>query len=277
MRSFADSNGDGVGDLKGIIARLDQLNDGNPATTSDLGITGLWLMPIMPSPSYHGYDVTDYRSVRTQYGSLADLRALVAAAHQRGIAVILDVPLNHTSDQDPWFKSSRKPGSKYADWYVWANSPGGSNWFPDGKRYYYAAFGADLPDLNLANPAVTAEVTADAKFWLGEVGVDGFRLDAAKYMIEDGATTENTPETHAWLHDFRVSVEQTDPGALLVGEVWDASPVSASYVPNDLDMTFDFGLSSAYLDAAGTGNGGGLSRVLAKVTSLYPSGGLDPS
>ena len=272
VRSFADGNGDGVGDLKGLLGRLDQLNDGNPATSGDLGVTGLWLMPTFPSPSYHGYDVTDYRSVNPDYGSLADMRALVAAAHQRGMAVILDLPLNHTSNQNPWFVDSRTPGSVHADWYVWASSPQGNGWYEDGKRFYYAAFGPDLPDLNVANPAVTSELTADAKFWLTDVGVDGFRLDAAKYMIEDGPTTQNTPETHQWLATFRQAIQQASPGALTIGEVWDNSKISSSYVPTSLDMTFDFTIASGYVDAAGSGDGSSVGRLLAKITTLYPAG-----
>ena len=274
VRSFADSNGDGTGDLKGMIARLDYLNDGDPNTTTDLGVTGLWLMPTFPSPSYHGYDVTDYRSVNPDYGSVADMRALVAAAHQRGIAVILDIPLNHTSSDDPWFVDSKKVGSKHADWYVWSTQPEGSGWYPDGKRYYYAAFGPDFPDLNVKNAAVTAELTKDARFWLSDVGVDGFRLDAAKYMVEDGPTTQNTPETHAWLHDLRTSLQETSPGALTLGEVWDTSPISSSYVPDALDMTFDFTLASGYVDAASSGDASSLGRLLARITTLYPAGGF---
>ena len=130
-----------------------------------------------------------------------------------------------------------------------------------------------MPDLNLANADVTAEVTHDARFWLADVGVDGFRLDAAKYLIEDGSTTENTPETHAWWRTFRGSIEGTAPGALLLGEVYDTPQNSASYVPDDLDMTFDFALASADVSAAQSGDGGGLGRILAKVTSLYPPSG----
>jgi alpha-amylase len=273
VRSFADSDGDGIGDLSGLTGRLDQLNDGDPATKSDLGVTGLWLMPTFPSPSYHGYDVTDYRSVNPDYGSVAEMRALVAAAHARGIAVILDLPLNHTSSRHPWFVASERGTRPYTDWYVWSDAPLGSGWQTDGKRFYYAAFGADLPDLNLVDPDVTAEVTADARFWLSDVGVDGFRLDAAKYLIEDGSTTENTPETHAWWRTFRGTIERTAPGALLLGEVWDTAQMSSSYVPRDLDMTFDFALAGAYLNAAQSGNGDALGRVLARITTLYPASG----
>ena len=271
VRSYADSNGDGIGDLRGLIGKLDYLNDGDPTTATDLGVTGLWLMPTFPSPSYHGYDVTDYRGVNPEYGSLADMKALVAAAHKRGIAVILDLPLNHTSSQNPWFKASETATAPYADWYVWADSPQGSNWQPAGKRYYYAAFGADLPDLNLVNPAVTAEVTADASYWLTDVGVDGFRLDAAKHLIEDGATLENTPRTHAWWKTFRGAIERAAPGALLLGEVWDTPQNSSSYVPGDLDMTFEFALANIEVFAAQSGDGASVERALARITTLYPA------
>jgi alpha-amylase len=274
VRSFADGDGDGVGDLAGLIAHLDYLNDGDPATTDDLGVTGLWLMPILPSPSYHGYDVTDYRSVNPSYGSLDDLRTLVRMAHRRGIAVLLDMPLNHTSDQHPWFRESRDPASARATWYVWSAEPQGSGWHRDGSRFYYGAFGSGLPDLNLRNPAVTTELADVARYWLTDVGVDGFRIDAAKHLVEEGPVTENTPGTHAWLRSFGGTVHGTAPGALLVGEVWDPSSVSSSYVPGDLDMTFEFGLASSYVSAAATGRASTLGRVLEKVTSLYPQGGF---
>jgi alpha-amylase len=272
VRSFSDSDGDGIGDLRGLTARLDYLNDGDAATTSDLGVTGLWLMPVMPSPSYHGYDVTDYGSINPDYGSLADLRTLVAAAHARGIAVILDMPFNHTSSEHAWFLDAQKPGSPHDDWYVWADSPQGANWYPKGTRYYYGNFGPDFPDLNLRNRAVTTEIERDAEFWLSEVGVDGFRLDAAKHLIEDGPVTQNTPATHAWLHDFRTAIEARHPGALALGEVFDTPAVSASYVPGSLDLSFDFGLAGVYVATAATASGNALGRALARVTGLYAQG-----
>jgi alpha-amylase len=118
VRSFADGNGDGIGDLKGLTAKLDYLNDGDPSTTTDLGVGGLWLMPIAESPSYHGYDVTNYRAVEPDYGTAEDLRAFLDAAHERGIKVIVDLVLNHSSIDHPWFKDARTPGSEHDDWYV---------------------------------------------------------------------------------------------------------------------------------------------------------------
>jgi glycosidase len=228
-------------------------------------------MPTFPSPSYHGYDVTDYRGVNPDYGTLDDLRALVAAAHDRGIAVLLDLPLNHTSAQHPWFVASRNGEGPYRDWYVWADKPLGNGWQQDADgRSFYAAFGADLPDLNLENPDVTGEVTKDAEFWLDDVGVDGFRLDAAKYLIEDGTTTQNTPETHAWWKAFRTAVEARTPGALLLGEVYDTPQNSSSYVPDDLDLTFDFASASTMVTAAQSGDGSSVQRALARITTLYP-------
>jgi len=120
VRSFYDSNGDGIGDFNGLTEKLDYLNDGDPATTSDLGITGLWLMPIQVSPSYHGYDITDYYTVNPDYGTMDDFRRFLDAAHARGIHVVIDLVLNHTSEDHPWFEQSKDPASPYRDWYIWS-------------------------------------------------------------------------------------------------------------------------------------------------------------
>ena len=236
VRSFADSDGDGIGDLRGLTQRLDELNDGDPATTDDLGVTGLWLMPIAESPSYHGYDVVDYRAVEQDYGSTADLAALVGAAHQRGIAVIVDLVINHTSREHAWFQDARSPGSDHDDWYLWADehpaiarSDGSRVWHPDGERFYYGYFWEGMPDLNLANPEVTAELDSVADAWL-DAGIDGFRIDAARHLFEDGATLENVDATFEWLAAFRDRIKEQHPDALVLGEVWDASSMSARYV-----------------------------------------------
>ena len=269
VRSFADSNGDGIGDLAGLTAHLDALNDGDPSTTTDLGVTGLWLMPVMASPSYHGYDVTDYHAVEPDYGTAADFHALVKAAHARGMAVIVDLPINHTSSQHPWFVASKAGDPSRADWYVWSDSlPGGSGWHQSGNRWYYGIFGENMPDLNLDNPAVTAEVTDTARYWLGEMGADGLRLDAAKHLIEAGGVTENTKGTHAWLRSFSQAIHAANPTALIVGEVFDLTEVSASYVPADVDMTFEFGLAQATVDSLRAGSGTRLAGALSDVARL---------
>ena len=275
VRSFADSNGDGIGDIDGLISRLDALNDGDPATTTDLGVTGLWLMPVMPSPSYHGYDITDYRAINPDYGTLADFQALVEAAHTRGIAVVIDFPINHTSSLNPWFVASEKGDPSRADWYVWSSTaPAAPGWHKAGDRWYYGTFGANMPDLNLQSPAVTAEVTDIARYWLGEVGVDGLRLDAAKMLIETDRVTENTDATHGWLRTFTAAVHATRPDALVLGEVWDLSQVSAGYVPADLDMTFEFGLAQATLDSLRAGTAARLANALIEVAGLEQSAGF---
>ncbi len=282
VRSFADSDGDGIGDLRGLTAHLDDLNDGDPATHDDLGVTGLWLMPIAESPSYHGYDVVDYRTVEQDYGTADDLRALVDAAHERGIAVILDLVINHTSREHPWFQDARVRGSAHEDWYVWSDEhpgiarPDGARvWHPDGDRFYYGYFWEGMPDLDLENPAVTAELDSIADFWLADVGVDGFRLDAARHLIEDGRQLENVDATFDWLRDFRERIKIRHPDALVLGEVWDASSMSSRYVRDGaLDLAFDFGLASATITSLRSGERGSLRAAWQEVTELYPAGGL---
>ena len=282
VRSFADSNDDGIGDLRGLTARLDYLNDGDPATTTDLGVTGIWLMPVAESPSYHGYDVTDYKSVEPDYGSADDFRAFMAAAHERGIAVIVDLVLNHTSIDHPWFQDARTPGSEHDDWYVWSTTgvrfagPGGQRvWHKDGDRWYYAYFWEGMPDLNVANPDVAAALDDVARFWLDDMRVDGFRLDAARHLIEDGDKTENSAATFSWLEDFRDRLRTVNPNALVLGEVADATSMSSRYVrEGSLDLSFDFGLAAATIAAIRSGDGASLRAAQREVAESYPPDGL---
>ncbi len=251
VRSFYDSNGDGIGDFNGITEKLDYLNDGNPETTSDLGITGIWLMPIHPSPSYHGYDVTNYYAVNPQYGSMADFKHLLSEAHRRGIHVILDLVLNHTSNQHPFFQDAlRGPASPYYNWYVWSEE-GGKNWHPTsaGSRYYFGLFCDCMPDLNYRNPAVTAQMENVVKFWLKDIGVDGFRVDAARHLIEEGDQTENTPATHDWFRqDFFPAYKAINPQAYTVGEVFGAgSSMVRSYTGDQMDQVFNFEMANGFL------------------------------
>ena len=277
VRSFADRNGDGVGDLRGLTSRLSYLNDGNAASTTDLGVSGLWLMPIFKAASYHGYDVIDYRTIDPDYGTLADFRALVAAAHQRGVKVILDLVLNHTSDQNPWFKASAAGDPAYRDWYIWSDTDPGylgpqgqTVWHPLGGRYYYGVFGANMPDLNLRNPAVTAELKGVAKYWLDQ-GADGFRLDAIPYLIEDGQKQFSTPETLAWLRDFEASVKADKPDAMTIGEVWADSSIAAKYVPASADLTFDFDLAGAAVASVQTGQPSTLASAIGQTATAWPA------
>jgi glycosidase len=281
VRSFADSDADGTGDLRGLIDRLDYLNDGDPATETDLGVSGLWLMPVFEAESYHGYDTLDYRSVERDYGTSEDLRALVGAARERGIAVVLDFVPNHTSDRHPWFLEASEPGSARRDWYVWsAANPGwppvtgGPPWHRLGERWYYGAFWSGMPDLNLRSDAVTAELTDTAIAWIREAGVDGYRIDAAKHLIEDGPYEQvNTPATIEWLAAFRDALRSANPGVVTIGEVWDLPSVTASYVrAGAMDLAFEFGLAAGMLGAARLEDVAPLAGVAAEVAAIYPPG-----
>ena len=271
VRSFQDSDGDGIGDLNGLIQKLDYLNDGNPATETDLGITGIWLMPVMASPSYHGYDITDYYRVNPQYGTNEDFKRLMAEAHKRGIRVIIDLVLNHTSSQHPWFVEAQNPTSLKRDWYLWANESLGDGWRKAASgEYYYGYFDQGMPDLNYKNPAVTAEMNKVIAFWLQEMGVDGYRLDAIKYLIEDEKQIEHSPATHTWLREFRKFYQGINPQAYTVGEVWDDSLIASKYVGDQLDAVFEFGTGNAIVQSALNGQKDRVEAAEKRATSYYP-------
>jgi alpha-amylase len=256
VRSFKDNNGDGIGDINGLIEKLDYLQD--------LGVTGLWLMPIHPSPSYHGYDVKDYYTINPDYGTLDDFKRLVAEAKQRGIRIIIDYVLNHTSVEHPWFVASQDPQSPYRDWYVWSKTdPGQTNWHRAANGdYYYGFFGEHMPDLNYTNPEVTAKMEDVARFWLQDVGIDGLRLDAAKYLIEEGTVIQNSDSTHQWYKNFRPEYKKYNPNAMTIGEVWDLAPVSAEYAQGDqLDLTFDFDLAQAIITGVRARRAAGITKA----------------
>jgi glycosidase len=256
VRSFYDSTGDGIGDINGLIEKLDYLQD--------LGVTGLWLMPVHPSPSYHGYDVKDYYDINPDYGTLDDFKRLLAEAKKRNIRVVIDFVLNHTSSEHPWFVASQDPQSPYRDWYVWSETdPGQPNWHraPNGD-YYYGYFWEGMPDLNYANPDVTEKMNDVARFWLQEVGVDGLRLDAAKYLIEEGTVIQNSDSTHQWYESFRPEYKAYNSDALTIGEVWDIVSVSADYAQGDeLDLTFDFDLAQAIVTGVRARRADGIARA----------------
>jgi len=280
VRSFYDSNGDGIGDFNGITAKLDYLNDGDPNTTTDLGITGLWLMPIFPSPSYHGYDVTDYFAVNPQYGTMDDFERLLTEAHKRGIRVLIDLVLNHTSDQHPWFQQAKLgPNSPYRDWYIWSETdpgylgPWGERvWHPSPTDYYYGIFESFMPDLNYNNPEVTQQMDEVVCFWLQDVGVDGFRLDAAKHLIEDDTKQENTTATHEWYKNFRPAYKAINPQAMTVGELFgDNLSTLASYVEGDqFDLAFNFELAYGFLNSAIYGEASFTANPLKYSDRLLP-------
>lgn len=278
VRSFYDSNGDGKGDFKGLTEKLDYLNDGDPATTSDLGITGIWLMPMMESPSYHGYDVTDYKATEPDYGTMAEFEAFLAAAHARGIKVIIDFVMNHSSSQHPWFtQSASSTTNAYRDWYTWSETDPGFGgpwgqkvWHYRNGAYYYGIFWDGMPDLNWDNADLKASMWDITRFWLNK-GVDGYRIDAVKYLDEDGSTLENTPETFALLEEFNAVVKETKPEAFTVGEAWSNTSSVVPYVQNErLDVCFEFDLASAIQQSVQSGNPGAVRAKLDQVSRAYP-------
>ena len=253
VRSFVDSDGDGVGDFEGLISKLDYLEW--------LGVDALWLPPFYASPLRDGgYDIADYRSVLPEYGTVDDFRELVTQAHQRNMRVIVDLVLNHTSDQHPWFQASRSdPHGPYGDYYVWSdtddlwpdiriifNDTETSNWAFDAERrqFYFHRFFSHQPDLNYGNPAVQREMFDIVRYWL-DMGVDGFRLDAVPYLFEsDEGNGESEPETHEFLRGLRAMVDKEYPGKVLISEANQEPLATAKYFGTDEEpechMAFDF-------------------------------------
>ncbi|HZV70084.1 MAG TPA: alpha-amylase family glycosyl hydrolase [Saprospiraceae bacterium] len=278
VRSFYDSNGNGIGDFRGLIEKLDYLNDGNPDTHDDLEITGIWLMPMMPSPSYHGYDITDYYGTESDYGTMADFEAFLTAAHQRGIKVIIDLVMNHNSSQSSWFTQSASSTADFRNWYRWSDTnpgylgPWGQTvWHNRNGKFYYGLFGSGLPDLNYAYPPVKDAMFNVVNFWLDK-GVDGYRLDAIKYLIEDGQLLENTNETYSLLQEFHDLYKAKNPEAFTVGEVWSSTESIIPYVHDGrLDACFEFGLAGAILEAVDNSNPPALEEQLEAVLDAYPA------
>jgi glycosidase len=285
VRSFQDSDGDGKGDLRGLASRLDYLNDGDPATERDLGVDALWLMPVFASPSYHGYDTTDYETIDPDYGTNEDFARLLAEAHRRGMKVIVDLVLNHTGSGHPWFaEASSSPASPRRDWYVWSPTdpgwgppwnPAGRSWHPLGGAFYYAIFWRGMPDLNFRNPAVRAEMKRLASLWLSR-GVDGFRLDAVRHLVETGPgeLQNDSPETHAVLGELAAHVRASSPEALLVGEAWTETPAIARYY-QALPANFDFPLARRIVEGVRGGDAAAIGEKLREIARTYPPGALD--
>ncbi len=282
VRAFFDSNGDGHGDLKGLELKLDYLKD--------LGVDCLWLNPIYPSPlKDDGYDISDFCGIHPDYGSLDDFKRLLKATHRRGLRIVTDLVLNHTSDQHPWFQAARLDRtSPYRDYYVWSDSnqkysgariifldteKSNWTWDPAAGQYFWHRFYSCQPDLNYENPAVRAEIFKVAKFWL-ELGVDGFRVDAVPYLFErEGTNCENLPETHAFLKEFRRFVEAHDPGRILLCEAnqW-PQDVRAYFGDGDeCHMAFHFPLMPRIFMALRRGDATPIRRILEETPSIPDS------
>lgn len=240
VASFYDSNNDGMGDIQGMIKKLDYLNDANDTTTKDLMIDGIWLMPIMPSPSYHKYDVTDYKSIAPEYGTMEDFQKFLSLTKERDIDVIIDFVVNHSSVEHPWFKEAIKglEGSpnKYTNYYNFTKSSAPHyHEVPTMPGYYYeGAFGPHMPDLNLDNEDVRKEILDIAKFWL-DMGVDGFRLDAVIHFY-NGNTSKNT----AFLSWFYEEVKLLNEDVYVVGEAWSDGGTIDQLYESGIDSFFNF-------------------------------------
>ncbi|MBI2920970.1 MAG: maltose alpha-D-glucosyltransferase [Planctomycetes bacterium] len=253
VRAFYDSNGDGIGDLCGLAERIGYIRD--------LGVGAIWMLPVFPSPLRDdGYDISDFRGIHPDLGSLDDFKAVVDKAHAAGLKVMTDLVLNHTSDQHPWFQSARNgPGHPHHDWYVWNPTPDrykgvrvifndfeASNWTLDNQcgLYYWHRFFHHQPDLNYENPEVRQEMLDVVRFWL-ELGVDGFRVDAVPYLFEcEGTSCDSLPETHAFLRDLRRVSDSFDPPRLLLAEANLLPRELVSYFGNgdEFHMAFHFPL-----------------------------------
>ena len=263
--SFSDSNGDGIGDLRGIINRIDYLNDGDISSGNDLGIQGIWLSPIFTSPTYHKYDTTDYYEVDPKFGTEEDLKELLALCHERNVKVILDLVVNHTSDSHPWFLEFRKArrsgdtSNKYYNYYscVPAGEQVGGRTYQkiSGCNYYYECnFTGAMPELNYDNPVVKEEMLNIAKYYL-DLGVDGFRFDAVKYIYY--GDTKSSVKFWEW---YMSELKAYSPDIYCVGECWSAESEILSYY--DAMNCFNFAMSGAESSAATAAKGRDLAAYL---------------
>lgn len=280
VRAFADSDGDGIGDFNGVTSKLDYLKD--------LGIDGIWLMPINESPSYHGYDVIDYYTLNSDYGTEEDFKRLLDEAHKRDIKIIMDFVINHTSSSHPWFKSACfSPNSPYRDYYRFVDpsdtenynkddlSPWNSEvWHPMKNLYYYGVFYDGMPDLNYNNKAVREEIKKAATKWL-EMGVDGFRLDAAIHIYGDHEHkgSDQLSSNIQWWNEFARACEKVNPNVYLVGEAWQNDNPFADYV-QPFDTKFNFTLQDNLVYAvknklAVTTSGEDLAQSIATLRQTY--------
>lgn len=286
--SFCDSDGDGIGDLQGLISKLDYINDGDDSTDTDLGCNGIWLMPVNPSPTYHKYDVADYYGIDEEYGTLDDFEELLEECDKRGIKVIMDLVLNHSSSQNPWFQEAYSylqglgdgnPSVEecpYFDYYHFTKEQGGGYYAVEGTDWYYEAqFWSEMPDLNLDCEALREEISQITGYWL-DMGVGGFRLDAVKEYYS-GAPQTNI-EFLSWLND---TVKAQKEDAYLVGEAWLPMTEYAPYYESGIDSVFNFafadkdGIISKVLNGSPASKYGETVASLQEVFGAYNENYID--
>ena len=293
-RSFFDTNGNGIGDLAGMTQKLDYLNDGDASTTTDLGVTALYVMPVNDAsePYYGGYEVKDYKSIIGEIGTQADFDAFVTAAHARGMKVILDMVFNHTSDEHPWFQSSAQgAGGKYDDYYVWRATNPGSAWRNNSINHananfnvYWGKYGTKTPDLNYNSRSVRNTIKDVSSYWLGR-NVDGFRLDAPMFLYENGdainlSDQRSVPATYTYWRDWRSHIKAANPNAFSVGETWLFDPVSgpqpstvveaSKYVYQGFDIGFQFDIAYGMQYALNNEDKSFLQTPVEESMSYYP-------
>lgn len=275
VQSFADSNGDGIGDIPGMTTKLDYL--------AELGIQAVWLMPISPSPSYHKYDVTDYYGIHPDYGTIEDFKRFIVEAHDRQIRVIIDLVVNHCSSEHPWFiEATKDTDSPYYDYFVWADpdsirdhiskkeitldSDNITQWHEseDNEDFYYGFFWGGMPDLNYDNPVVREEIIKIGTFWLEEIGVDGFRLDAARHIYPD----DRPDDSHAWWVEFGKAMRLVKPDVYMVGEVWGDASEIGPYLEG-LPSMFNFDLWRALNQTLATESNNNLIQNLNDSREAY--------
>lgn len=292
LYSFYDSDGDGIGDINGLISKLDYINDGDSKTGTDLGFDGIWLMPIMKSTTYHKYDVVDYYEIDPQYGTMEDFKNLIAECDKRGIKVIVDLVLNHTSTKNNWFLSAVqslpydscgkeicetevlcREHNPYCNYYNFLEEkPNGGAYYSTGNGWFYeGVFWDQMPDLNLSDEGLRKELEAIMSFWL-ELGVGGFRLDAAKEFYS--GNSEKNIEVLKWVTDY---VKGISENYYLVAEVWDSFGIFSKYYASGIDSIFNFSFAQQdgkitktlnFLDDSNSGSAFGDAMVLAQKTFL---------
>lgn len=285
VRAFCDSNGDGKGDLAGLTSKLDYLQA--------LGVDTIWMLPIFPSPLRDdGYDVANYMDIHPHFGTLDDFKALLEAAHARGLRVLVELVVNHTSDQHPWFQASRDPQhpehAKYRDWYVWSDTDDKyrgvriifldtepSNWTFDPVRgqYFWHRFFSHQPDLNYDNPEVQRAMLKVVQYWI-DLGVDGFRVDAPPYLFErEGTSCENLPETHAYCKRLRAFVDAYAPGTFLLSEanMWPEDVIQYFGNGDEFHMNFHFPLMPRIFMALAKQDRRDIEAIMARTPDLPAS------
>lgn len=279
VKCFHDSNADGFGDFRGFLQKLDYLQE--------LGITCIWFLPFYQSPlKDDGYDIADYRTILPEYGTIKDFQEVVDAAHQRNMRVMVDLVMNHTSDQHPWFQEARRsPDSPKRNYYIWSDTDqkyqgvrviftdtetSNWTWDPVAKAYYYHRFFSHQPDLNYDNPNVQKEMWDIMRYWL-DMGIDGFRCDAVPYLFKrEGTSCENLPETHAFLKELRSKLNHHYPGRILLAEAnqWPADLVSYFGSGDEFHMAFHFALMPRMFMAIRKENSKPITDILARTPEI---------